>query len=80
MKVQILGPGCAKCKQLYAAAEQAVQDGGLSVELEKVEDVQQMAAMGVITTPALAVNGKIKSAGRVLTPNEIGELLAKAES
>jgi len=76
MKVQILGTGCAKCKQLMANAEQAVRDANVTAEVEKVEDIQAILKLGVMTTPALAVDGKVKSAGRVLSPEEIRKLLA----
>lgn len=75
MQVQILGTGCAKCKKLFAAAEQAVQDTGVSAELVKIEDVQEIVKLGVMLTPALAVDGQVKSVGKVLTPAEIAALL-----
>lgn len=76
MKVQILGVGCAKCKALYAAAEQAVQTSGVTAELEKIEDVQTIARMGVMSTPALAIDGEVKSTGKLLTPDEIARYLS----
>jgi small redox-active disulfide protein 2 len=76
MKLQILGTGCAKCKTLYANAEAAVKDMGLSAEIEKVEDIREIIRFGVMTTPALAVNGQVRVAGRVASPDEIKKLLA----
>ncbi len=76
MKVQILGVGCAKCKALYAAAEQAVQASGVAAELEKIEDIQTIARMGVMSTPALAIDGQVKSTGKLLTPDEIARYLS----
>ena len=75
MTVQILGTGCAKCKKLYEAASQAVTDSGVQADLVKIEDVQQIVAMGVMMTPALAIDGQVKSAGKLLTPGEIAALL-----
>lgn len=75
MKVQILGTGCAKCKQLYANAEQAIREAGLQAELSKVESIQDILAFGVMTTPALAVDGKVKAAGRLLSAEEIKRIL-----
>ncbi|MBI3947724.1 MAG: TM0996/MTH895 family glutaredoxin-like protein [Armatimonadetes bacterium] len=75
MKVQVLGTGCAKCKQLLANAEQAVREAGAPAEVEKVEDIQAILKFGVMTTPALAIDGKVKASGRVLSPQEIRKLL-----
>ncbi|NLC59277.1 MAG: thioredoxin family protein [Armatimonadetes bacterium] len=78
MKVQILGTGCAKCRQLYANADQAIKAAGLDAELEKVEKIQEILAFGVMATPALAVDGKVKSAGRLLSADEIKRILGAA--
>lgn len=76
MQIQILGVGCAKCKALHANAEAAVKDLGLDASIEKVEDIQQIVKLGVMTTPALAVDGKVKVAGKVASVDEIKKLLA----
>ena len=65
MKLQILGTGCAKCKALTQATEQAAQALGLPYELEKVTDLNQIMSFGVMLTPALAVDGR---AARMATP------------
>ena len=75
MKIQVLGTGCAKCKQLTANAEKAVAELGLAVAVEKVEDLRDIMKLGVMTTPALAVDGKVRSAGKVLSPEAVKELL-----
>ena len=75
MKLQILGTGCTKCHALTAATEQAAQALGLPYELEKVTDLKQIMAFGVMMTPALAVNGNVKVAGRVPSVEEIKKLL-----
>ena len=75
MKIQILGTGCAKCKTLYANTQAAIEALGLEAEIEKIEDIQQIIKFGVMTTPAFAVDGKVKSAGRVLSADEIKKLL-----
>jgi small redox-active disulfide protein 2 len=64
-KIQILGSGCAKCRQLTAIAEQAARDLGLEYELEKVTDIRHYADFGVLFTPALVVDGTVKVSGRV---------------
>ena len=75
MKVQILGTGCPKCKTLFANAEAAVKATGVEASVEKVEKITDIMAFGVMTTPALAVDGKVKSAGKVLNAAEIGKFL-----
>lgn len=78
MKIQILGTGCAKCKQLTENAEAAAREAGISYELEKVTDIAEIVKFGVMTTPALAVDGKVKLVGKVATPAEIKPLLAQS--
>jgi len=75
-KIQILGSGCAKCRQLTAVAEQAAQDLGLQYELEKVTDVNRYAEFGVMFTPALVVDGVVKLSGKVPSFDEAKRLLA----
>ncbi len=77
MKIQVLGTGCAKCKQLTANAERAVAELGLSAAVEKVEDVREIMRLGVMTTPALVVDGGVRSAGKVLTVEAVKEMLAR---
>jgi small redox-active disulfide protein 2 len=77
MKIQVLGTGCAKCKQLTANAEKAVAALGLAVVVEKVEDLREIVKFGVMTTPALVVDGGVRSAGKVLTVEAVKEMLAR---
>lgn len=76
MKIQILGTGCAKCKQLTENAETAARDMGIVYELEKVTDIVEIVKFGVMATPALAVDGNVKLVGKVATPAEIRALLS----
>ncbi len=78
MKIQILGSGCAKCNQLKESAEAAARDLGLAYEIEKITDFKEIARMGALVTPALAVNGKLKLVGRVASPEEIKPLLQES--
>jgi small redox-active disulfide protein 2 len=71
MKVQILGMGCPKCKALEQRAREAVADLGLEAEIEKIADIETIASMGVMMTPALAIDGEVKSVGKVLTKDQI---------
>jgi small redox-active disulfide protein 2 len=77
MKIQILGTGCPKCKKLAEAADAAAKELRLDFELEKVTDINQIMAMGVMMTPALAVDGTVKVMGKVPSPDEIKKLLMK---
>ena len=70
-KIQILGTGCPKCKTLTANAQEAVKALGIEATIEKVEKIQDIMAFGVMTTPALVVDGQVKSAGKVLGSDEI---------
>jgi small redox-active disulfide protein 2 len=76
MKLQILGTGCAKCNALTMTTEKAAQALGLPYELEKVTDLKQIMAFGVMTTPALVVDGKVKVSGKVPSVDEIKTMLA----
>lgn len=77
MKIQILGTGCPKCKQLTANAEHAIKDAGIDAVIEKVTDLQEIMKFGVMMTPGLVIDGEVKSVGKVLSPKEIGALLGK---
>ncbi len=76
MKIQILGTGCPKCKQLTTNAEAAAKELGLECEIEKITDINKIMDFGVMTTPALAVDGEVKASGKVLKPEQIKPLLA----
>ena len=75
MKIQILGSGCAKCRNLTAVAEQAAHELGLEYELEKVTDVKRYPDFGVMFTPALVVDGVVKLSGKVPSLDEAKNLL-----
>jgi small redox-active disulfide protein 2 len=71
MKIQILGTGCPKCKALEQHAREAVAELRLEAEIEKVTDIEAIMAMGVMMTPAFAIDATVKSVGRVLTKDQI---------
>lgn len=77
MKIQILGTGCARCKQLTENTETAARGLGLAYELEKVTDILEIMKFGVMATPALAIDGKVRLVGKVPPPDEIRRLLAQ---
>ena len=74
-KIEVLGTGCKKCKELEASAKEAVKEINSDYEVVKVEDIQEIVNYGVTSTPALVINGVIKSTGRVLSVDEIKELI-----
>jgi len=76
-KIQILGTGCAKCKKLAEQTELAAKAMGIEYSLEKVTDIQAIIGFGMMSTPALVVDGKVKVAGKVPSVEEIKKLLAK---
>ncbi len=75
MKIQILGTGCAKCKMLEQHTLEALRVSGIQAEVEKVTDLSEIMNMGVMLTPALAVDGTVKSAGKVLSKDQITGIL-----
>jgi small redox-active disulfide protein 2 len=74
-KIQILGTGCPKCKTLMANAEAAVKALGIEAQVEKVEKIVDIMKFNVMVTPALVVDGQVKSAGKVLSADEIRKLI-----
>jgi len=74
-KIQILGTGCPKCQQLAANAKAAIDALQIECEIEKITDIATISQFGVMFTPALAVNGQVKSSGRVLSPEAIKPLI-----
>ena len=77
MKIQILGSGCKNCQRLHDNTIKAAGELGIQYEIEKIQDFQKIAEVGAMKTPALAVNGKLRSSGRVLDVEEIKRLLSK---
>ena len=76
-KIQILGPGCPKCKKLTEESEKAAKEMGLEYEIEKVSDVKEIMKFGVFSTPALVVDGKVKAVGKILDARQIKDILEK---
>ena len=74
-RIQILGSGCAKCKALTENVKKAVEEAGLEARIEKVEDIREIMKFNILTTPALAIDGNVKAAGRILSADEIKKLI-----
>ncbi len=65
MEIKVLGPGCAKCKKTEKVVKEAVAEAGLDADVEKVTDMMEIAGYGVFGTPAVVVNGEVKSVGKI---------------
>ncbi len=74
-KIEVLGPGCAKCEKLAEMTKQAADDLSLEYEFTKVTDIMKITTYGVMITPALVVNGDVKVSGRVPSIDEIKTML-----
>ena len=79
MKIEVLGTGCMKCKRQLKNVEKAVAESGISAEIVKVEDIDKIVEMGVMLTPAIAVDGEIKVSGRVADVAELKEIIGSAQ-
>jgi small redox-active disulfide protein 2 len=77
MKIEILGAGCPKCKQLAANVEAAVKELSIQAEISKVTDIDKIIGCGVMVTPALVVDGTVASSGKLLNKDEIKKILGK---
>ncbi|MBF0363380.1 MAG: TM0996/MTH895 family glutaredoxin-like protein [Oligoflexia bacterium] len=75
-KLQILGTGCPKCKKLYEETEKAAKELNITYEMEKVTDIDKILSFGVMSTPALAVDGVVKVSGKVPSIDELKKLLS----
>ena len=75
VKIQVLGTGCPKCKKLAQNAEQAIAATGVDAEVEKIDQIADIVAFGVMITPALAIDGDLKVSGKVLSAEQIQELI-----
>ncbi|WP_457608649.1 thioredoxin family protein [Nitratifractor sp.] len=75
MTIEILGTGCAKCKQLEKNVLEALAKSGRFAEVKKVEDLNEIMSYGVMSTPGLVIDGKVVSTGKLLSPDQILELM-----
>ena len=71
MEIKILGPGCPKCRQTEEIVKQAVAEEGIAANIEKVTDVMKIAGYGVFGTPAVIIDGEVKSVGKIPKKEEI---------
>ncbi|OHB24661.1 MAG: redox-active disulfide protein [Desulfuromonadaceae bacterium GWB2_53_15] len=75
MKIEVLGTGCAKCKTLYENVKKALEESGNNAELVKVEDIPSIMKYGVMSTPALVIDGQVKFSGKLASAAEIKGML-----
>ena len=75
MELKILGTGCPKCRKVYANAQRAIADLGIDVKLEKVETIDEILRHGVMMTPAVVINGRVRASGRIPSTEELKKWL-----
>ncbi len=78
MKIEVLGPGCPRCQTLESNVKEALEQLGIDAEVEKITEIGQIAARGVLSTPGIVIDGKVVSAGKLLSVDEIKALLKKS--
>lgn len=77
MEIKVLGTGCPKCKALEKATKEAVEKTGINANITKVEDIVEIMQFGVMTTPALVIDGKVVLKGRIPSVDELTQLITK---
>ena len=77
MEIKILGTGCPKCKTLEKVTREVIEQNGIDASVIKVEDIVEIMKFGVMTTPALVVNGKVEIKGRIPSADEIKQVLTR---
>ena len=77
-RIEVLGPGCARCKETYRVVQHVVETDHLDVDVEKVESMERMIELGLLATPGVAVDGKVVLSGRIPKVDEIRKILAGA--
>ncbi len=75
MKIEVLGPGCPNCKKLEENARQAIKEMGIKADIVKVSDIAKIIGYGVLSVPALAIDGEVKCYGRAASISEIKKWL-----
>jgi small redox-active disulfide protein 2 len=75
MEIKVLGPGCPKCSEAEKIVKTAMQEAGVAASVEKISDFQEIAKLGVFSTPAVVIDGQIKCVGKVPTRKEVLEWL-----
>lgn len=74
-RIEVLGPGCSRCQETYRVVRHVAESAGLACEVVKVESIQRMAELGVMATPAIAIDGGVVLSGRIPKADEVKHLL-----
>ena len=74
-KIEVLGPGCARCKETYRVVQHVVEKEGLQIEVVKEESIERMMALGLLATPGVAIDGKVVMSGRIPKAEEVRKML-----
>jgi small redox-active disulfide protein 2 len=74
-KIEVLGPGCTRCKETFRVVQHVVEQGGLDVEIVKDESIERMMALGLLATPGVVIDGKVVVSGRIPKADEVRQLL-----
>ena len=77
MEIKVLGPGCAKCQKAEEVVKEAIAESGVSADVEKVTDVMKIAGYGVFGTPAIVVDGDVKSVGKIPSKEDVKSWIGK---
>ena len=77
-KIEVLGPGCTRCKETFRVVQHVVEQGGLDVEVVKDESIERMMALGLLATPGVVIDGKVVVSGRIPKAEEVRRLLGVA--
>lgn len=77
-KIEVLGPGCSRCKQTFRVVQDVVAQAGLAIEVVKDESIERMMALGLMATPGVAIDGKVVISGRIPKVEEVRQLLGVA--
>ena len=77
MEIKVLGPGCAKCQQTEKIVREAVAETGSDAQIEKITDVMKIAGYGVFGTPAVVIDGQVKSVGKIPTKQDVKSWIGK---
>ena len=74
-KIEVLGPGCARCKETFRVVQHVVEKEGLQIEVVKEESIERMMALGLLATPGVAIDGKVVMSGRIPKAEEVRKML-----
>lgn len=80
MKIEVLGTGCPRCKEVEKRVMDVLAETGVAAEVEKVTDIKKFAQMGILSTPGLVINGKVKAQGKIPSKEEVKKWLEEASS